>query len=218
MYKKHLFTALLLMAAALFLRAGARYFAGFADSYARTFNRIWVMTLGRASSVFPFSVVEFLICGLILLLFFWIIRLILAWVHRKRESGKEKFIRAGRLFIGRVLVLVTLIFFLFEANEDIYFYCTPFSVREGYGEGDYSTEDLAKCCTWLADEAGRYADLVERDGGGIMVMNADADTRIREAMMDLGTSYGELSGSDQHGGNLFRLHNRGQLQQGYDGI
>ena len=27
-----------------------------------------------------------------------------------------------------------------------------------------------------------------------MVMNADADTRIREAMMDLGTSYGELSG------------------------
>ena len=67
MYKKHLFTALLLMAAALFLRAGARYFAGFADSYARTFNRIWVMTLGRASSVFPFSVVEFLICGLILL-------------------------------------------------------------------------------------------------------------------------------------------------------
>ncbi len=194
MYKKHLFTALLLMAAALFLRAGARYFAGFADSYARTFNRIWVMTLGRASSVFPFSVVEFLICGLIILLFFWIIRLILAWVHRKRESGKEKFMRAGRLFIGRVLVLVTLIFFLFEANEDIYFYCTPFSVREGYGEGDYSTEDLAKCCTWLADEAGRYADLVERDGGGIMVMNADADTRIREAMMDLGTSYGELSG------------------------
>ena len=168
MYKKHLFTALLLMAAALFLRAGARYFAGFADSYARTFNRIWVMTLGRASSVFPFSVVEFLICGLILLLFFWIIRLILAWVHRKQESGKDKFIRAGRLFIGRVLVLVTLIFFLFEANEDIYFYCTPFSVREGYGEGDYSS--------------------------GIMVMNADADTRIREAMMDLGTSYVELSG------------------------
>ena len=46
MYKKHLFTALLLMAAALFLRAGARYFAGFADSYAGLFNRIWVMTLG----------------------------------------------------------------------------------------------------------------------------------------------------------------------------
>ena len=194
MYKRHLFTALLLTAAALFLRAGARHAAGFADVYAGTFNRIWVMTLGRISSIFPFSVVEFLICGLIILLLFWIIRLILAWMHRKRENGKENFIRTAGLFIGRILVLVSLIFFLFEANEDIYFYCTPFSVREGYGEGDYSTEDLAGCCTWLASEAGRYAGLVERDADGLMMMGEDADTRIRDAMMDLGASYGELSG------------------------
>ena len=195
MYKRHLSAALLLMAAALFLRAGARHTAGFADAYAGKFNRIWVMTLGRASSIFPFSVVEFLIYGLILLLLFWLIRLILVWAHRKRvDGGKEKSGRAVRLFIGRVLVLVSLIFFLFEANEDIYFYCTPFSVREGYGEGEYSTEDLTECCAWLAGEAGRYADLVERDSDGIMVMSEDADTRIREAMMDLGISYGELSG------------------------
>ena len=194
MYKRHFFAALLLTAAALFLRAGARYAVGFADAYAGIFNRIWVMTLGRVSSIFPFSVVEFLIYGLVLLLLLWIIRLILAAVHRKREDGKEKFRRTAGLFIGRVLVLVTLIFFLFEANEDIYFYCTPFSAREGYGEGAYSTEDLAGCCEWLAREAGQYADLVERDADGIMVMSADADTRIREAMTDLGTFYGELSG------------------------
>ena len=194
MYKRHLFAALLLTAAALFLRAGARSIAGFADAYAGAFNRIWVMTLGRTSAVFPFPAVEFLIYGLILLLLFWIIRLIFVWAHRKREGGKEIFGRTARLFIGRVLVLISLIFFLFEANEDIYFYCTPFSAREGYGEGEYSTEDLARCCVWLADEAGIYADLVERDADGIMVMSADADSRIREAMMELGTIYGELSG------------------------
>ena len=194
MYKRHVFTALLLTAAALFLRAGARYLEGFADSYAGIFNRTWVMILGRASSVFPFSLVEFLIYGLILLIIFCVFRLIFIWAHRKREKGKETLKRAVRLFAGRLLVLASLIFFLFEANEDIYFYCTPFSVREGYGEGTYSTEDLAACCKRLADEAGVYAGLVERDADGLMVMSADADERIREAMTNLGTSFSELSG------------------------
>ena len=194
MYKRHFFAALLLTAAALLLRVGARYAGGFADAYAGTFNRIWVMTLGRVSSIFPFSAVEFLIYGLVFLLLFRIIRIVLLWARRKKEKGRETFIRAVRLFAGRVLVLVALIFFLFEANEDIYFYCTPFSAREGYGEGEYSTEDLAMCCAWLAGEAGLYADLVERDAWGIMVMYADADTRIRDAMSDLGASYRDLSG------------------------
>ena len=138
--------------------------------------------------------VEFLIYGLIFLFLFWIARLASAWMRRKEEKGRERFRKMAGLLIGRVLVLVALIFFLFEANEDIYFYCTPFSVREGYGEGEYSTEDLAACCVRLADEAGEYADLVERDADGIMRMSADADARIREAMQDLGRSCEALSG------------------------
>ncbi len=194
MAKRHFFAALLLTAAALLLRAGARYSDGFADAYAGIFNRLWVMTLGRVNSFFPFSVVEFLIYGLVLFLLFRLGRLLAAWMRRKEENGGEGFRKMAGLLLGRVLVLVSLIFFLFEANEDIYFYCTPFSVREGYGEGGYSTEDLAACCAWLAEEAGMYADLVERDADGIMVMSADADERIRRAMTDLGTSCGELSG------------------------
>ncbi len=183
-FKHRLIAAVIFAAAGLVLRLGARYIPGFADSYADYMNAFWVGTLGRLSSLVPFSLVEFAIYGLIL---FVIVRLIMFIASRK---SREKF----QEFLGTCFVLAGLIFFLFEANEDLYFYRTPFSTAAGYGTGSYTTEELTETARMLAEEVNRWAPLVERDADGGMVCGSDIRERTAEAMEELGEIYPMLAG------------------------
>lgn len=183
-FKRRLVIAALFSAAALALRYGARLVPGFSDSYASWMNAFWVGTLGRLFSLLPFSAVEFAIYGLVL---FAAVNVFLLFVSR--TARKE-----APAFLGTCLVLAGLIFFLFEANEDIYFYRTPFSSVYGYGAGSYTTEELAETAKMLAGEVGRWAPLVERGRDGGMVCGDDVSSRTAAAMETLGETYPMLGG------------------------
>lgn len=186
---KKLAAAAAVCAAGLVLRLCARLLDGFSDYYAVTMNAFWVNTLGRLSGLFPFSLAEMLIYFLAALFIFRIVCLLVKAAGKK--PGVKKHFLDG---LFTILLLAAIVFFLFEANEDVYFYRTTFAERYGYGTGSYSTAELEQVCTYLMKEANKSAGSVERDPNGIMKDSAGVGERVRKAMMNLGKTYPELSG------------------------
>ena len=189
--KKTVILTFLLCAAALALRIGGRAVGGFADFYIGHTNAFWVNSLGRLSSIFPFSLVEILIYMLILCAACWVFCLIILACARRKEA----FLIVLKRGIRIALPLAALIFFLFESNEDIGFYRTPFAVRYGYGSGSYSTSDLAEVCEMIAGEINNCADSVSRGEDGIMVCDDNVRERVKSGMTRLGEEYEWLSGA-----------------------
>ena len=189
--KKTVILTFLLCAAALALRIGGRAVGGFADFYIGHTNAFWVNSLGRLSSIFPFSLVEILIYMLILCAACWVSCLIILACARRKEA----FLIVLKRGIRIALPLAALIFFLFESNEDIGFYRTPFAVRYGYGSGSYSTSDLAEVCEMIAGEINNCADSVSRGEDGIIVCDDNVRERVKSGMTRLGEEYEWLSGA-----------------------
>jgi hypothetical protein len=135
--------------------------------------------------------VEILIYMLILCAACWVSCLIILACARRKEA----FLIVLKRGIRIALPLAALIFFLFESNEDIGFYRTPFAVRYGYGSGSYSTSDLAEVCEMIAGEINNCADSVSRGEDGIMVCDDNVRERVKSGMTRLGEEYEWLSGA-----------------------
>ncbi len=183
-FRRDLVIAVQTSAAALALRLGAQFAPGFADSYAGQMNAFWVGTLGRLFSIFPFSVCEF---GLYVLVIVLAVSLVSFMVSREARKHFQE-------FIGACLVLASVLFLLYEANIDIYFSRTPFATAYGYGTGSYTTDELADTAEMLASEVNRWAPLVSRDKEGGMVCGENIEERTAAAMEELGETYPMLAG------------------------
>ncbi|MBR3069433.1 MAG: DUF3810 family protein, partial [Lachnospiraceae bacterium] len=90
-FRRDLVIAVETAAAALALRLGAQFAPGFADSYAGQMNAFWVGTLGRLFSIFPFSVCEF---GLYVLVIVLAVSLVSFVVSREARKHFQEFIGA----------------------------------------------------------------------------------------------------------------------------
>lgn len=176
-------------ALALYLRIGARRISGFADAYAEKTNAFWVNTLGRLFDLVPFSAAELLIVLLLAGALSFLTCLVFRAVRKTEGTGE--FIRRG---LGRAALLAAVIFLLFEAGEDVYFYCTPFSARCGFGAGSYSTEELREVCSELAQLSNELSLSVSRDERGLMVPEPDLRGRIAREMEGLGEEYPVFAG------------------------
>ena len=111
----------------LVLRFGSRHVRGFADAYASHMNAFWVNTLGRLFNLFPFSFAEMAIYAIILAVAVFLIVLLVRLLGRKR--GTARYVGRGALF---AVTLASLIFFLYEAGEDSYFFRTTFAETYGF--------------------------------------------------------------------------------------
>lgn len=179
----------LLCAAALMLRIGGRLVSGFADFYIGHTNAFWVNSLGRLSSLFGFSLVEILIYLLIISAVILIVRIIAGNV-KLHETGKLY----GRDEVLAALLIASLIFFLYECNQDAYFYRTSFAAVYGFGQGSYTTDELKEVCSMLVEKANSLSARVPRNDEGIMVCDENVRERARQAMLILGEKYPYLGG------------------------
>ncbi|HAV27562.1 MAG TPA: DUF3810 domain-containing protein [Lachnospiraceae bacterium] len=161
----------------------------FANIYAAHLNAFWVNTLGRLSSLFGFSVVEFLIYLLIILAVILVVRVIRGNIIR---LGNGKIYGKDELLLA--IVLASVIFFLFECNQDMYFYRTTFSKTYGIGQGSYTTDELETVCRMLAENVNALSTEVTRNEDGLMQCDADIRNRTRLAMTALGEKYPYLGG------------------------
>ena len=110
----------------------------FANIYAAHLNAFWVNTLGRLSSLFGFSVVEFLIYLLIILAVILVVRVIRGNIIR---LGNGKIYGKDELLLA--IVLASMIFFLFECNQDMYFYRTTAPRSPGTKTGSCSVTRIS---------------------------------------------------------------------------
>lgn len=181
--------SVILCALALIMRLGVREIPQFANAYADHFNAFWVNSLGRLSSLFGFSLVEILIYLLIILAVILIVRIIAGNVKRK-NAGKLY----GRDEVLAALLIASQIFFLYECNQDAYFYRTSFANTYGFGQGSYTTDELKEVCGMLVEKANSLSVQVARNDEGVMLCDEDIRERVRQAMLILGEKYPYLGG------------------------
>ena len=194
---------------------GVTFGTAFADRFSDIVNPIAVNTLGRLSSLVPFSIAELLLIALVLYLLYVLIFLPmlaardLRRTHTRdhdsmddigtdlRERWRCRFARHFK----RLAVIAAAMFLIFEVNEDVYFARTRFAARYGLERTDYTDDELAEVCAVLIDEINRTAPLVQRDEAGIMQIGlddaarfADLAARMRLSMARLSETYPELAG------------------------
>jgi len=165
----------------------SRNSTAFADWHAKNIYPIWLNTIGRFFSLFPFSVVEIGLYSVVLLFIILIIKCIIMVL-------KKKNIRSLLSFIYTFLRIASILFFLFVINCGIHYNRTPFSQVSQLEVGEYTLEQLKALCVSLTEEVNYWSAQIERDDKGVAIIDCDISVKSIEAMSRLGDKYEVLSG------------------------
>lgn len=181
--------AFLFLAAGGLLRALSRILPGFALFWRERVNPLLVESLGRLTGLLPFSLGEALILAALCLAGVFAAGCIRRLL--KKSGDLLSYMGKGLTFL---FLILSVIFFLWEANEDVYFRAPSFGETYGLLTEGYSDEDLIRTCLVLREEINDAAPLVKRDEAGLMVCGEDLGDRVIRHMQALGETYPWLSG------------------------
>jgi len=185
--------SLVLAAASAVLGACARMVPGFAHTYSITVYPVLVNTIGRFSSIFPFSLSE---AGLYLAAVFCILNLLFL-------------IKKPLAALSRLFFLACLLLFLYTAGCGINYYRTPFSYEAGMVMEQSSTGELYSLCLFLTEQINSTLTETDHSGDALkgLYPGQTEDTPLPSAAMlrelgmegvksmkGLGTAYPQLSG------------------------
>lgn len=185
--------SLVLAAASAVLGACARMVPGFAHTYSITVYPVLVNTIGRFSSIFPFSLSE---AGLYLAAVFCILNLLFL-------------IKKPLAALSRLFFLACLLLFLYTAGCGINYYRTPFSYEAGMVMEQSSAGELYSLCLFLTEQINRTLTETDHSGDALkgLYPGQTEDTPLPSAAMlrelgmegvksmkGLGTAYPQLSG------------------------
>ena len=185
--------SLVLAAASAVLGACARMVPGFAHTYSITVYPVLVNTIGRFSSIFPFSLSE---AGLYLAAVFCILNLLFL-------------IKKPLAALSHLFFLACLLLFLYTAACGINYYRTPFSYEAGMVMEQSSTGELYSLCLFLTEQINSTLTETDHSGDALkgLYPGQTEDTPLPSAAMlrelgmegvksmkGLGTAYPQLSG------------------------
>lgn len=185
--------SLVLAAASAVLGACARMVPGFAHTYSITVYPVLVNTIGRFSSIFPFSLSE---AGLYLAAVFCILTLLFL-------------IKKPLAALSRLFFLACLLLFLYTAGCGINYYRTPFSYEAGMVMEQSSAGELYSLCLFLTEQINSTLTETDHSGDALkgLYPGQTEDTPLPSAAMlrelgmegvksmkGLGTAYPQLSG------------------------
>ena len=185
--------SLVLAAASAVLGACARMVPGFAHTYSITVYPVLVNTIGRFSSIFPFSLSE---AGLYLAAVFCILNLLFL-------------IKKPLAALSRLFFLACLLLFLYTAGCGINYYRTPFSYEAGMVMEQSSAGELYSLCLFLTEQINSTPTETDHSGDALkgLYPGQTEDTPLPSAAMlrelgmegvksmkGLGTAYPQLSG------------------------
>ena len=153
----------LLLLTAVF-QLSARTLPGFGTWYAHHIYPWIVGRVGRVTGLFPFSVVELGLYGLILLLVLDVGRLIAVailgfWRRAAAETlpgdpgagGRPGAAKIPAAIGRRWLLIVSALLFLYTVNCGINYYASSFSSYAGLEDGTYTVEELEALCSDLVE-------------------------------------------------------------------
>lgn len=165
----------------LILNLAARLWTGFAEWYAVHVYPVFVGTLGRFCSLFPFSVIEILLYLGVILILAGIIGILTKKLKLRWALG----------VLGRTLILIFLVFTL---NCGINYHRLPFSERAGFAIQESTEEELIALCESLVEEINREAQEIALDSDGHCMLKAEPQEAARKAMAAAALEYPELDG------------------------
>ncbi len=155
----------------------ARAVAGFAEWYSRTIYPVLVTMISRFWGIFPFSIVEFLLYGGIVLLLFWLIR----------------DFRRPLVLVRNYATTASLLLFLYAACCGVNYYRVPFSSYyiAQMAKGEMTLElNLKEMCLWLTEEVNRARMELDQAEGNY----ENAQRKGVAAMKRLAEQYPSLGG------------------------
>lgn len=186
----YLISALLLICSGLLL-VSARRIPGFAPWYSITVYPLLVGSLGRISGVLPISLSE-LFCAALPVAF---AAGLAASITRSLKCHQRIF--AGLLhFLRHVILLVSILLFLYSANCGVNYYRDPFIDPMDYSDTVFSKEELASFCEYTVKRLNEIYDV----SGDIQAYPEGKELAgaAVESMHDLSAEYPDLEGFYPH--------------------
>ena len=178
-------------AASLTLTLLAKNTTGFAEWYSTNIYPFFVGTVGRITSVLPFSLCELLLYTVIILAAVGVTFTVVRFIKGK---GKRK--RLMTRVLAVVLNFAVSIFFVFTLFCGINYNRTPFSAVSGFTVEAYTAQELADLCVYILKNANDTARKIETDETLTVELDSkiNLDEECKKAMNLLGDRYDSLSG------------------------
>lgn len=183
---RNIVIGLLLFLAAVILQIFARNRSGFADWYTATIYATAEKWIGSVWGLFPFSVVELLLYGVLL----WLsvaAGIGIFRIAKKKRRPSDVLLAGG----GNVLLLVGSLFFLYTTLCGINYHSTPFSEKNGMEIKGYTVDELTSYCNMITEEVNHLSDQVNRE---LLKNQEQLGDKAVQAMEQLGKTYVGLSG------------------------
>lgn len=197
----------------------ARLMPEFAEWYASKVYPLLVGSLGRFSSLFPFSVSELLLAAGLLWAVVKVARALIRLIKRpaqRQEEPRAKGTAAGSLknvalSAGKLLLVLL---FVFTINCGINYHRLTFSHRAGFSVQESTVEELAELCLQLTEEINEEAQKISVDEQGGCLTSDNLQERAVEAMQAAGETYPDLAGYYPNAKEIFssRIFSYQQLQ------
>lgn len=170
--EKRLIAACICLAIAGILNMLAGTVAGFGEWYAGHIYPAIVFGIGHLTGWLPFSVSEI---GIYIILGIAVVTAVRA-VMKGRKTGET-----GRLILkwaSGIFLTASVLFLLYTMNCGVNYRRISFSEKEGLQTGMYSADELREVCEWLTEEVNLRANIVERDGNGLMQLGTEQPTAL----------------------------------------
>lgn len=183
--KAWIIISLILIGIAIILEALARLFPGFGDFYAMNVYPLWQKSLGKATGLIPLSVSEIFLYLIPIIIVFDLISII-----RSKFRVPDK----RRPFLGlfkRILVLISLLLFLYVANCGVNYYRTPFAAIQGIKPIENDVRLLEEFCNFAVKG---LEETEKTRGEEIYLTGMDMRKEGLRAMEKLGKAYPSLDG------------------------
>ena len=169
----------------------AKNTADFAQWYSTTIYPFFVGTVGRISSVLPFSLCEILLYAIIILAAVGVVFTVIRFVKGK---GKRKKLLMRVLAV--VVCFAVSVFMVFTLFCGINYNRFTFSEVSGFTVETYTAQELADLCVYILKNANDAAGKIETDETLTVSLDGkiDLDEECKKAMNRLGERYDSLSG------------------------
>lgn len=150
------------------LLAAARFVPGFADGYYEIIYKNLGGVFGSLTGILPFSLMETGIITLVLLLCFWIIKLVL-----KAKEGKKAVLKYFCTVLKKTISVACAVFFLFAVFSGTNYYRESFAEKTGLEPKKSPVGELYELCSFLLEEA--------KDSGSKLYREEDNITRFESS-------------------------------------
>lgn len=144
--------------------------------YSSGIYKVLVFPLNLISALFPFSLAEALLVGLIVLIIIGLIRLITSLI---RTPAKSKEFLLGSLI--NIAVFISVVYFSFIVIWGLNYQRLPFSRIANLDVQKTSVEELAALCENLVIKANVLRKYVKEDENGVMILSAGKQDALKRA-------------------------------------